>query len=102
MATEKQNAFSFERLTNSNYSAWSFKMQMYLIKESCWDTIEHVGDLEEIHRAKDRKAWSYIILAVDDTQHIHLKGTKGGREAWEKLKDFHLQPTLSAHVRVLK
>lgn len=100
---EKGSAFNFEKLNNSNYSAWAFKMQMLLMKESCWDSIEHVGEeMVPAMLTKDRKAWNIIVLGVDDNQHVHVKGTKGGKEAWNKLKDFHIQTTLSARIRIMK
>ena len=102
MANEKQNGFSFEKLNNSNYSAWAFKMQMYLMKENCWVPIETAGVLDAPMMPQDKKAWNLIVLGVEDSQHVHVKGTKGGREAWEKLKDFHIQTTLSSRVRILK
>jgi gag-polypeptide of LTR copia-type len=50
----------------------------------------------------DIRAWNFIALAVETCQHIHVKNSKGGRESWNRLKDFHVQTTLSARIRVLK
>lgn len=94
---------NFEKLNNSNYSAWAFKMQMFLMKENCWESIEtDCLVMSDEMAAKDKKAWNNIVLGVDDNQHIHVKGTKGGKEAWDKLKDFHIQTTLSARIRIMK
>lgn len=35
-------------------------------------------------------------------KHIHVKPIKSGREAWFKLKEFHVQSSLSARIRILK
>lgn len=94
--------FNFEKLNNANYSAWAFKMQMYLMKEGCWDTIEQEGNVTAEQMPNDKKAWNYIVLGVDDSQHVHVKATKGGREAWKVLKEFHVQTSLSARIRIMK
>lgn len=100
----EKGLFNFEKLNNSNYSAWAFKMQMFLMKENCWESIEDENLLvmSDEMTTKDKRAWNFIVLGVDDGQHIHVKGTKGGREAWEKLKEFHIQTTLSARIRIMK
>lgn len=103
MATDKSpSTFSFEKLNNMNYSAWAFKMQMYLMKENCWDTIEITTPLTADQIKIDKKAWNIIVLGVDDSQHVHVRSTKGGQEVWNKLKEFHVQTTLSARIRILK
>lgn len=102
MAAEK-SPFSFARLNNQNYSAWAFKMQMYLMKENCWDSLENEDETMNLElQKKDKRAWNLIALCVDDNQHVHIKGTKGGREAWKRLKEFHVQTSLSARIRIMK
>lgn len=99
---EKNGSFSFTKLNNRNYSAWAFKMKMYLMKENCWKPIEHVGEFDEPLGVEDIKAWNHIILGIDDDQHVHVDETTGGREAWIKLKSVHVQVNRAMRVRVLR
>lgn len=114
MSTEK-STFHFAKLNNVNYSSWAFNMKMVLMKENCWEAIEpdpattsspstsaNADAALIAAAAKDKKAWYFIGLGVDESQHVHIKNTKGGKEAWNKLRDFHVQTTLSARVRILK
>lgn len=102
MANDGKMSLAFTRLNDDNYAAWSFKMEMYLFKEDCWDPIVHVGEMEAAMKKKNRKALSLIVLCVDDGQHVHLRSSKGGREAWANLKEFHVQSTMSSRIRILK
>ena len=103
MSPTDKGLFNFAKLNNSNYSAWALRMQMVLMKESCYDTIKSLkSTIEGELVKKDEKAWNYIVLAVDDCQHVHVKSTTGGREAWEKLREFHVQTTLSNRIRIMK
>lgn len=74
MSGEAKSPFVFEKLNNCNYAAWAFKMKMLLMKEDCWEPIE--ADAEGMSlpmQAKSKKAWSFIVLCVEDGQHIHVK-----------------------------
>jgi hypothetical protein len=41
-------------------------------------------------------------LGIDESQHILVKETQGEKEAWDKLKEYHVQTTLTARIRILK
>ena len=99
---EKVQNFTITKLNNSNYSAWAFKMKMYLMKENCWTSIEHEEGFSEAIAKQDLKAWNHIILGIDDDQLVHVRLTKGGQEAWKILKGIHVQTTLSARIRIMK
>jgi gag-polypeptide of LTR copia-type len=102
MSENSASTFHIEKLNNKNYAAWSYKMQMYLMKEKCWKVVESVAELKDSDVAADEKAWNYIGLFVDDSQLIYVRDAKSGRAAWKKLKEFHVQSTLSARIRILK
>lgn len=101
MSDGKSN-FSFDKLNNCNYPVWAFKMQMFLMKENCWHTIENDEELNAATMIADKRAWNFIVLGVDDSQHVHVKKTTGGRQAWQVLKEIHIQSTLSARIRIMK
>jgi hypothetical protein len=53
------------------------------------DSFETEGVLEgEALLKKDKNAWNIITLGVDDSQHVHVKTTKEGKETWLKLTEF--------------
>jgi hypothetical protein len=103
--TNEKNGLGFDKLNNANYSSWAFQMMNYLMKENCYDSIETrkaAAEWDADMKRMDKKAWNLINLGVETSQHIHVKSTKGGREAWLKLKEFHVQTSLSARIRVMK
>lgn len=102
MSDNNASAFHIEKLNNKNYAAWSYKMQMYLMKEKCWKIIDSVADLKDSEIAADEKAWNLIGLFVDDSQLIYVRDAKSGRIAWNKLKEVHVQSTLSARISIMK
>jgi hypothetical protein len=104
MASDK-HGINFAKLNNKNYSSWSFSMMNFLMKEHCFEPIQtttRMQDWSADMKRMDLKAWNNINLAVETCQHIHTKKTKGGREVWNVLKEFHVQTSLSARIRILK
>lgn len=100
-----KSLYSFEKLNNSNYSVWSFKMRMLLIKEELWVAIE--GDTKKEVDArellkKSEKALSIIALMVDNDQVIHIQSMGNAKTAWQVLKDYHQQTAMSFKIRLLK
>jgi hypothetical protein len=91
--SSKKSSFSFDKLNNGNYATWVMRMQMYLYKESCWETIELEGAIPENLSAKDKKAWVLIGLGIEDNQLVLINGIQSGRKAWNALKEYHIQST---------
>lgn len=96
---------SFEKLNASNYSVWSFKMRMLLIKEELWVAIEGDSTLQIDGREmlkKSEKALAMIALMVENEQVVHIRTCVTAKAAWNVLKDFHQQSCMSFKIRILK
>jgi len=101
MTTENKN-FAFEKLTDGNYANWSFRMKHFLIKENLFGTIETEDDMNEAQTKADTKAFSYIVLGVDNSQLVHIVNCESGREAWRQLKSVHVSTSLTAQIRIMR
>ena len=89
------NALKFAKLNGSNYRTWAFNVRLYL--ESL-DLFEHVdgtavppgADASAESRRKftssAKKAWTYVCLAIEPEQQIHVRETKTAKEAWDALR----------------
>lgn len=112
---------SIEKLTNSNYGSWSFKMKAMLSGLDLWDVVENDCPVERITPAttsapakieneieiaswkkKNSKVFSYIVLHVDNNQISLIKKTTSAKQAWTNLKDYHQKSTASSLASVLK
>lgn len=96
---------SFEKLSNENYATWSFRMQMYLIKEDLWEVIEHdapPGMDARVIMEKKRKSLSAIVLGLETDQLVLVRRATNGKEAWRILKEFYQQTTVSSQMRTLR
>ena len=105
------NALKFGKLNGSNYRTWAFNMRLYL--ESL-DLFEHAdgsavaptstgSDAATLLRAfnsRAKKAWTYICLAVEPEQQIHVRDTKTAKEAWDALKNQFARESILQKVRL--
>eukprot|EP00794_Sanderia_malayensis_P001502 gene1502-1660_t len=103
------NALKFAKLTGSNYRTWSFNIRLYL--ESL-DLFEHVEGTAEVpdgdptskavktFHQRAKKAWTYICLAVEPDQQIHVRDTKTAEEAWNALKTQFSRSSILQKVRL--
>ena len=96
----------FEKLNNTNYRAWALKMKMVLIKEDLWSAIElkdgwENEDDNNENKVKLQKALANIVLMVGTDQLVHVSSAKDGKEAWNKLKDFHQSNTQRHRIRLM-
>ena len=51
-------------------------------------------------RLKAKKAWTYICLAVESGQPIHIRDTKTAKEAWDALKSQFARDSILQKVRL--
>ena len=47
-----------------------------------------------------KKAWTYICLAVETEQQIHVRDTKTAKEAWDALKSQFARESILQQVRL--
>ena len=116
--------FSFEKLNDKNFETWSLKIKAVLINSDLWEFVNSdcpapieetaknaagedvitVKNEKEISTwmSKDQKAFSNLILSVDDSQLQLIKKCTTSKSAWNELKSYHQKSTLSNKVSLLK
>ena len=103
------NALKFAKLNNSNYRPWAFNMRLYLESQDMFEhadgTAESPGDeasANEVRsfRLKAKKAWTYICLAVEPDEQLHIRETTTATEAWDALKSQFARDSISQKVRL--
>ena len=110
MATsDMSNALRFAKLNGSNYRSWVFNMKLYL--ESL-DLFEHAEGTAEFpnedasaetrrkFNSAAKKAWTYICLAIEPEQQIHVRDTKTAKEAWDAIRNQFARESLLQKVRL--
>lgn len=96
--------FSIAKLNNGNYYVWKYKVELLLIKEEVWHTVEEAQPeaASEIWKKADRKARATIGLLVEDDQLRHIKNATSAKAAWVALQNCHQKATLTNQVYLLK
>lgn len=96
--------FTITKLNNGNYETWKSKVELLLIKEDLWQTVnkDKPADANEKWLKADGQARAIIGLLLEDDQLIHFKGTTTAKEAWEALRKYHQKASLSNQVHLLK
>lgn len=89
-----ETKISIEKLNNTNYSSWKFKMQMILTREGVWRSMnserpEESGQNYDKWLDKDEKARALISLAVEDSQFNIIRNKITSKETWDALREFH-------------
>ena len=93
-----------ERLNNTNWASWKFRMQLWLVKEGLWTIVEEPKpeNATAAWMAKDASARAIIGLALDDGQLEHVFGVATANEMWLKLKAHHERGSLCNKIHVLR
>jgi hypothetical protein len=101
--------FKIPKLNGANYRDWTFNMRLYL--ESL-DLFGHADGSVEVpaedaseqvkqqFKSASKKAWTYICLAVQTDQQIHVRNTNTAKEAWDALKSQFARTSISQIVRL--
>ncbi|KAG8139167.1 hypothetical protein E2320_001935 [Naja naja] len=90
-------------LNETNYLSWNVKMEMYLQREELWTIVLiHREVLDGGDQRKNEKALASIILALEDSQMIHVRGLWSMKECWEVLHSVYVRETASSKVLLTK
>ena len=83
-AVSNNNLFQVEKLTNSNFTSWKFRLQMVLKARKLWKYVDGsvVGAVDAKSQELDQDAMSQIALTVSDGVVGHIRNAKNAREAW--------------------
>ena len=103
------NTLKIAKLNSSNNRTWSFNMRLYL--ESL-DLYEHAdgsavtpdedatAEVQRNFSSDAKKAWTYICLAVEPEQQIHVRDMTTAKEAWDALKSQFARESILRKVRL--
>ena len=109
MASQFENVLKMTKLNGSNYRSWAFNMRLYL---ESFDLFGHADGSaeppaetasEQVKKAFElaaKKAWTYICLAVEPEQQIHVRDTHTAKEAWDCLKSQFARESILQKVRL--
>lgn len=103
--SHNEGYIKIDKLNDDNYRAWAYRMQGILEEKEVWNTMMEAKPdnvTQEDWKLKEEKAKRLIVFYVEDRQLIYIKNCKTGREAWETLKNHHLQPTVSARTAIFR
>lgn len=96
----------FDRLNDSNWATWRYRMELMLMKEDLWSTVKNdkpeSAEITSAWTRKDEKARAMIGLALEDNQLVHIMEALSAQEMWEKLKGYHERGSLSNKIHVLR
>ena len=76
------------KLNDTNYMSWSFKMEIYLRRESLWQYVENPPDDNE-GCANNGKARATITLCLEDSQVTYVRNLKTSQECWQALRNIY-------------
>ena len=103
------SALRFSKLNSSNYRSWAFNMRLYLESMDLFEfadgsAVPPAADATEAVRRtfanRAKKAWTYICLAVEPEQQIHIRDTTTANAAWNTLKSQFVRISILQKVRL--
>ncbi|KAL8221189.1 UNVERIFIED_CONTAM: hypothetical protein K2H54_060872 [Gekko kuhli] len=72
-----------DKLTDSNYSSWSLKMEWFLKREALWKFVHNppASPMSAADAASDEKALAHIILSLSDSQLVFVRSQQSAKGA---------------------
>ena len=108
-SSDVSSALKFAKLNGTNYRSWAFNIRLYLESMDLFEfadgSAESPGEdaSDEVRRkfnSRAKKAWTYICLAVEPEQQIHVRETTTAKEAWDALQGQFARKSLLQKVRL--
>lgn len=96
--------WSVDKLSNSNYTTWKFKLKHLLIAKELFGYIDGTtvapastadGAVKAAYNKNSSKALSHIVLAVGDELLYLITECETAKEAWDKLSKHFERDTLA-------
>ncbi|CAB4029134.1 RNA-dependent DNA polymerase [Paramuricea clavata] len=109
MATSSDFALKITKLNGSNYRNWAFNIRLYLqsfdlyghVDGSAVSPGEDASDaVKQAFRTASKKAWTYICLAIEPGQQIHVRDTTTAKQAWDALKNQFQRESILQKIRL--
>lgn len=98
---DSNKSFNFEKLNSKNYSTWSFRMLHFLKKEKLFGHMLSEDPLTEAQQIDDDKVMNFIGLSIDERNINHIVRCTSGRDAWNRLRAYHIQDTIPSQLRIM-
>ena len=80
--TDRISSPSIKKFNGENYALWAFKMEMYLKGKGLWWMVVDNGPISEDNKGNFQKAYSIIVLHLEDSQLLHVVQSKSAKQAW--------------------
>lgn len=95
---------SIEKLNNSNYANWLFKIENLLVKDDLFKyVLENPPETpDEAYTQDNVKAKAIINLSIEDGQILNVKQLDTPKQIWDILKAIHLRANLSSKIFLLR
>ena len=99
----------FAKLNGTNYRTWAFNIWLYLESLDLFKFADGTAespaedandDVRRKFNSRAKKAWTYICLAVEPEQQIHVRETTTAKEAWDALQGQFARKSLLQKVRL--
>lgn len=103
-------AYSIPLLTAANYSTWSIKIEMLLIRSELWTVVNGTevtppeSDVARLAawRLKDSKARSDILLHCGEKQLITFRPLPTSKAVWDRIKQLYEKSNTASQVHLYK
>lgn len=104
-----------EKLNGENYGIWKVRMKALLVNKDLWKTVDPNTRNENVSSAsttpavespaddgsgKSQQALALIILAINDSQIVHIEECKEARDAWLKLQNLYQEASTANKMRL--
>ena len=108
-SSDVSSALKFAKLNGTNYRSWAFNIRLYLESMDLFEFADGSAESpaedasDEVRRkfnSRAKKAWTYICLAVEPEQQIHVRETTTAKEAWDALQGQFARKSLLQKVRL--
>ena len=73
-------------LTKSNYTAWAFKMRVFMQAHGVWEAIEPKDPKSTTEEKTDKRALAVIYQGVPEDILLSIAEKKTSKEAWNAIK----------------
>lgn len=95
---------SYLILTNTNYTAWSLKMRVFMQAHGIWEVVEPIDPKAMIEEKMDKVAMAAIFQVVPAEMLLSLAEKRSTKEAWAAIKTMCLgaDRVKKARVQTLK
>lgn len=95
---------SYPMLTKSNYTAWAFKMRVFMQAHGIWLAVESTDDQATIEKKTDKVALAAIYQSIPEDVLLSVAEKKTAKDAWDAIKTMCLgaEKVKKAKIQTLK